>query len=317
MAERTTVRVVRGLAELMERPAGCAATIGNFDGVHLGHQRILGRARAEADRLGSAVVAMTFEPPPARLLAPEKAPEPLMHLEQRCAALGVAGADIVLVIRTTRELLNMTPETFIRQVLIERLGPSAVVEGDNFFFGHNRAGNVDTLRAFGAELGFAVHVVEPVLIELEGRTRISSSLIRQLVRQGRLEDAARGLGRPYTMRGRVVPGRGEGRRMSYPTINLDCGQQLLPADGVYAGTAVLPGDRQYPAALSVGTRPTFGPLARAVEAHLLDYQDGSLYGAVVDVRFLHHLRTQRRFPSAEALRLQMDQDVRHVRELVK
>ncbi len=308
---------MHGLEELPRLPGGCAATVGNFDGVHLGHQRILAQARAASQQRNLPLAAVTFEPAPVRLLAPQKAPEPLMHLEQRTGALGAAGADTVVVLHTTRELLNMPAETFIRQVIVDRLAAAAVVEGDNFFFGHNRTGNVQMLAQMGRTLGFEVQVAEPVMIELDGRpVRISSSLIRQLIREGRVSDAARGLGRPYAMRGAAIRGHGRGTTLGYPTANLDCGQQLIPADGVYAGRALL-GDTIFPAAVSVGTRPTFGRLSRAVEAYLLDYAGGPLYGSVLEVQVLQRLRGQQKYGKVEDLLAQMEQDVQHVRDSLK
>lgn len=314
MANGKTTRVVHGLEELPGRPTGCAATVGNFDGVHRGHQRILGQARKEADARGAAVVAVTFEPAPVRLLAPDKAPEPLMHLEQRCRALGEAGADTVVVLHTTEALLAMSPEAFVRQVLVEKLGAAVVVEGDNFFFGHNRAGNVRMLRELGGTLGFDVQVVEPVMIDLAGRqVRISSSLVRRLIRDGQVADGGRCLGRPYAMRGTVIRGQGRGQDLGFPTANLDCGLQLVPADGVYAGRAFVD-DKSYLTAASVGTRPTFGVLARAIEAYLLDYQGGPLYGRSLEVQFAQHLRGQEKYETVDELLGQMKQDVQHVRD---
>jgi len=311
------VKILHGLAELSRRPTGCVVTIGNFDGVHLGHQRILSVARGLADTSDSPVVAVTFEPPPVRVLAPEAAPEPLMQLTQRTAALAEAGADVVLMLQTSRELLAMSPEAFVREYLIGRLGPRHVVEGRNFFFGHGRSGNVDTLTELGKRHGFEVHVADRVTVDLPGSPGVivSSSFIRALVLAGRVDDAAVCLGRPYTMQGTVVAGAGRGRTLDYPTANLDCGEQLLPADGVYSGWALLPdaGDRAIPAALSVGDRPTFQSGVRALEAHLLDAV-GELYGRSLAVRFVRRLRDQRAYESAEALRDQMAADVRRIRE---
>ena len=312
-----TTQVIQSLDQLAERPAGCVVTIGNFDGVHRGHQGILARSRALADEIGGRVVAVTFEPPPARVVAPQRAPEPLMHTAQRCRELGRAGADVVLVLQTTSELLQMSPEAFVRETLMARLGAAHVVEGRNFFFGHDRAGNVDTLAAFGRQLGFQVHVVAAVTVDLadESNLTVSSSLIRRLVREGKVQDASRCLGRPYTMEGTVVSGHGHGRKIAYPTANLDCGLQLLPADGAYAGWGVV-GDRCLPAALSVGTRPTFGDFGRAVEAHLLG-EVGELYGQTMGAQFVQYIRRQEKFESPVALVRQMDRDVQQIRQILE
>lgn len=311
------VEIVRGATQLQGRVAGCVATIGTFDGVHLGHQSLLKLSRSLADEAGGPVVAVTFDPMPARLLAPEGAIEPLMTLQQRCEALGGAGADIVLLLETTRDLLDMPPDQFIRDVLAACLAPSQVVEGRGFFFGHNRAGKVDTLATLGGQHGFDVHVIEAVTVTLgDGQeVPVSSSLIRRLVRAGGVEDAARCLGRPYGLQGEVVRGWGLGRQMDCPTANLDCRDQLLPADGVYAGWARL-GGHTYPAALSVGTRPTFDGSDRVVEAHLLG-EVGQLYGRPMAVQFVHYIRRQEEFDSPDQLRRQLAKDIKRVRRKLK
>ncbi|NLF32061.1 MAG: bifunctional riboflavin kinase/FAD synthetase [Planctomycetes bacterium] len=305
--------VLHGLETLGERPAGCAVTIGNFDGVHRGHQSILATARQLADREGTRAVVLTFEPPPLRILAPERAPQRLMHLDQRCEALAAAGADDVVVVHTTPGLLHLTPEAFVRDILVDHLGPRHVVEGPNFFFGHRRAGNVRTLAELGGAMGFEVHVVDPVTVELADGTvtRVSSSLVRHLLKEGKVEDAAACLGRPHTLRGLVVRGRGIGRQLHLETANLDCDDQLLPADGVYAAWADLNG-RTVPAAVSVGTRPTFGLTERAVEARLLDHE-GTLYGRRLALRLIRRLREQRAFDSPDALCRQIAKDIEDVR----
>ncbi len=312
-----TINVIHGLAELSQRPTGCVVTIGNFDGVHRGHQRILSTARRLADDVGGPVVAVSFQPSPVQLLAPDKAPEALMQISQRCDALTDAGADIVLLLHTSVELLAMTPEAFVREILVDRLGARHVVEGGNFFFGHNRAGSVETLAAFGELLGFGVHVVEAVTVDLADATHVtvSSSLTRRLLTDGRVADAARCLGRPYRLSGEVVRGRGLGRRLDYHTANLDCGRQLIPADGVYAARAVCEG-RTYSAAVSIGTRPTFGDLDRAVEAHLLA-DPGDVYHCPMTLEFVGYIREQITFDSPDHLRLQIDEDVQRVRDQLR
>ncbi|MFW6155269.1 MAG: bifunctional riboflavin kinase/FAD synthetase [Planctomycetota bacterium] len=306
--------VLHGLERLSERPTGCVVTIGNFDGVHRGHQSILATARGLARREGTRAIAMTFEPSPLRVLAPERAPAKLMHLDQRCEALTSEGADDVVVIHTTPGLLHLTPEAFVRDILVDHLGPRHVVEGPNFFFGHHRAGNVKTLAGLGREMGFETHVVEPVTVKLTDGTvtRVSSSLVRHLLTEGKVEDAAVCLGRPHTLRGLVVRGRGVGRELHLETANLDCEDQLLPADGVYAAWAALNG-QTCPAAVSVGVRPTFGLHQRAVEAHLLDHE-GTLYGRRLALRLIKRLRGQRAFDSPDALCRQIAEDIAHVRD---
>lgn len=313
-------QVINGLEQLLAPPggpAGCVVSIGNFDGVHRGHQRILGRAGELAEQGNLPVVAVTLQPAPVRLLAPDKAPRPLMHLDQRCHALGAAGAHIVLVLHTTPELLAMEANAFVCDVLVGRLAPRHVVEGPNFFFGHNRQGNVQVLTELGRRYGFQTHIVEPVRLGLGGDepVLVSSSLIRNLVMVGRVEHASECLGRPYTMQGRVIHGDGRGRRLHYPTANLHCGEQLIPGDGVYAGRAWLE-QSVHVAALSVGDRPTFPGHGRAVEAFLLD-AEGDFYEKTMSVEFHRYLRQQERFATAEALCRQMDEDVKRVKEALR
>jgi riboflavin kinase/FMN adenylyltransferase len=314
--------VIYGLDNLLSAPAGpqgqrCAVTIGNFDGVHRGHQRLLAAAREMAHAESAPAVAVTFDPPPARLLAPERAAKPLMHLDQRCQALRDCGADLVLVLSTTHEMLHMTPEQFVRDVLVARLHPRHVVEGRSFFFGRNRAGNVETLQELSGQYDFAAHVAEPVSAELTNHetVAVSSSLVRRLVGEGRVADAARCLGRPYALAGQVVSGAGRGRTMKFPTANLDCGPQLKPADGVYAGWAHV-GETTYPAAVSIGNRPTFGFDAHAIEAFLLG-GGGDLYGRHMTLEIIDFVRPQERFASTDELIRQMNEDVLRVQSMLE
>lgn len=307
-------QVIYGLENLPDRPRGCVVAIGNFDGVHRGHQRIVAMARKLTEGTHRLVVAMTFDPPPLKLLAPARAPAPLMQIEQKCQALLSAGADMVVVVRTTQELLHTDADDFVRGVLVDKLSPSHIVEGENFLFGRDRRGDVGTLRRLGTVYGFQVHVAEVVTAELSDgqRVAVSSSLIRQLLREGRVQDAALCLGRPYTMDGQIVHGHAVGRTMEFPTANLNAGDQLVPADGVYAGWAQLP-DRTWPAAISVGVRPTFEDTVTTIEAFLIG-MNGDLYGQRMALQFTHRLRDQKKFSSADELRQQMDRDVQFVKD---
>lgn len=314
--------IIDGLDNLTAPPTGpdgqrCVLSIGNFDGVHRGHQRIIATAAELAGEIGGPVVAMTFQPPPVRLLAPQKAPQPLMQLDQRCEALAAAGAEVVLVTHTTTELLGTEAEAFIRDILMVKLNPAGIVEGPNFFFGHNRSGDVGLLRRMGGELGYETHVVKPVELDFgDGeKAMVSSSLTRRLILAGRVDRAMLCLARPYEMRGQVVHGSGRGRELHFPTVNLDCGEQLIPADGVYAGWARLDGHK-IPAAISIGARPTFDDQNdRAVEAHLID-QQGDFYDQPMSLAFVRRLRDQYKYDSPEALIEAMGQDVQRVREII-
>jgi len=311
-------RCISGLESLPAAARSCVLTIGNFDGVHVGHRRIVEAARALADRQGGAVVAMTFEPPPDLVLRPDDAPQRLVPPGVKCELLREAGCDWVVTAKADRALLALEPGEFVEQVIVRHFAPRWIVEGPNFSFGRARAGSVDALRQAGASAAFDVHVAEPVALELsDGREIVSSTLIRSLVAAGRAAEAARCLGRDFALYGRVVPGEGLGRKLQYPTANLAPGEQICPGDGVYAGLAELAG-REYAAAVSIGTKPTFtdGQAGeRTVEAFLLD-ASGDFYGAAMKLSFVRRLRDQRRYDGPEALKAQLARDVERVREIV-
>lgn len=291
--------------------------IGNFDGVHVGHRQIIRRAAEVARPRGVRVVAMTFEPSPVAVLRPGTEPPRLMGLQEKLAALRQAGADDVVVLESTRQLLSMTAEQFVRR-LVEERHPAAIVEGADFRFGKDRGGDNELLRKLGSQMGFEAHVVEKQDVALSDQllAPVSSSLIRWLLGHGRVSDAARCLGQWYVLTSCVVRGEQRGRGLGVPTVNLDPAQlqgRMVPGDGVYAGEVELHDGLRRAAAISVGSHPTFPDRRRTVEAHLLDF-DGDLYGQTVAVRFARWLRDQRPFPSVELLRRQIRRDVEQVRE---
>lgn len=313
----TEDRCILGLDPLPDALRGGVLTIGNFDGVHLGHQRILRGARELAGEAGLPVVAMTFEPPPDLVLRPEDAPQRLVPPEEKRRLLRAHGADWVVTVPAEPKLLAMEPAEFTEKVIARRLAPRHVVEGRSFFFGRGRSGTIETLREAGPGAGFQAHVAEPVTLALDGREQVvSSTLIRGLVAAGRVEDAGRCLGREFTLYGRVVPGRRVGRALEFPTANLSPGEQVRPGDGVYAGRAAIRG-LSYAAAISVGTQPTLtggGDAHWAVEAFLLD-AEGDFYDEAMALGFVRRLRDQRRFDGVEPLRAQMSEDVARVRQI--
>lgn len=309
------MRVYRGVAGIDDALRGAVLTVGNFDGVHRGHQRILRTARALAHVSSSAVVAMTFEPLPLAILRPESAPPRLTPWDEKLTQLQRAGADAVVRLDADWPLLSLSAEDFVREILVKRIHPSYIVEGPNFGFGRGRAGNVETLRALASRGGFQVREVEPYRLELtgDGMVAVSSTLLRRVVAAGRVEDASKCLGRPYALVGQVVHGAGEGRKMGYPTINLEVAEQLIPAEGVYAGWADVAGMHR-PAAISVGTRPTLGGGALVVEAFVLE-ETGDWYASTARLEFIARLRDQRKFASREDLTAQITQDIAKVRAL--
>lgn len=290
-------------------------TIGNFDGVHAGHRAILSRATDAARGEGQRVTAVTFDPHPAAVLRPGTQPPRLMNVEQKCNALRHAGVGRVVVLPATPALLALTPEQFIRR-LVQEYNPVAFVEGPDFRFGKDRQGDNETLAKLGREMGFDTHVVERVLMPLHDQllTPVSSSMIRWLLEQGRVADAARCLRQPYAIDGTVVQGERRGRTIGVPTANLDPAAltgRVLPCDGVYAGVAVLPDGSRFASAISVGVKPTFGQASRTIEAHLLNFS-GDLYSQTVTLQFHRWLRDQQPFPGLDALKKQIARDITQV-----
>jgi riboflavin kinase/FMN adenylyltransferase len=279
-------------------------TIGNFDGVHRGHQKILQGVveRAKRDDLLAAV--LTFYPHPARVLRPDAAPGLLATLQQRLAAFNRAGIDAALVMRFDAELAKVSAEDFVQRFLVDAMRARAVLVGANFRFGHRQAGDVSLLTELGAQFGFEVEVVPPLV---EDGIVVSSTAIRRAVREGRMEDAQKLLGRPFALDGEIRPGTGQGRKLVVPTLNLATEQEVLPMNGVYATETVV-GDKVYRSATNVGVRPTFEGTRLAIESHLFDF-DESLTDGAMEVRFCKRLRDERKFSSPEELREQVLKDI--------
>ncbi len=283
---------------------GGAVTVGNFDGVHLGHQALVAGARAWAARLGGPAVVVTFDPPAAKLLNPSSHRLPLSTLADRVQWLTAAGADHVAVLQTDAGLLSLTPEAFFEDVVCGLFRAKAVVEGYNFRFGRARSGDTAALRALCAVAGVAFEEVPPRVV---GGEVVSSSRVRAALQRGDVTDARTLLGRPYGVAAEVVTGAQRGRTIGFPTANLGTTATLLPADGVYAVRATVGGTR-YAGAANVGPNPTFGELARKIEVHLIGYA-GDLYGTRLAVEFVERLRETRPFAGVEALVEQLTADV--------
>ncbi len=297
-------RCIQGLESLPVAVRGGVLTIGNFDGVHLGHQRILATARGMADAYGTAVVVLTFDPPPDLVLRPGDVPRRITPHAERCRLLRAAGADWIVTLKSEPNLLSMGPDGFVKEIILSRFAPAHVVEGRDFFFGHQRCGTVQTLEDWGRQAGFGMHVVEAVVLDFpEGPSRISSSLIRRFITAGRVADAHRCLGREFALFGKVISGQGQGRVLTFPTANIEPSEQVVPTDGIYAGRAEV-GGRHTPAAISIGNKPTLGPVpASVVEAFLLELDAGvDCYGQEMKLSFVARLRDQRKFASVEELR---------------
>lgn len=305
-----------------------ALTIGNFDGVHRGHQAVLERIVADARARGQASVAVTFDPHPATVHRPAEAPRQITGLDERLRRLESTGLDAVLVQHYTLDLARQSAEEYVRSVFVDALHATTVVVGRDVRFGWQNEGDLETLRVLGRKYGFDVRVIDDIgalpVADGQGATddpqradgqggRWSSSAIRDLLTAGNVEEAARMLGRAHIVTGTVVHGEARGRDLGFPTANLGPDAQgLIPADGVYAGW-LLDGDAKYPAAISVGTNPTFDEVARRVEAYVLDrpgsIDDFDLYGRYVTVEFIARLRGMVAYRGMEPLKAQMARDV--------
>jgi riboflavin kinase/FMN adenylyltransferase len=308
------VESIESVRDFPARVRGAFVTVGNFDGVHRGHQRLLGRLRARADAAGVPALALTFDPHPVALLRPDKAPVPLVWPEREFDLLRQAGATEVGVFRTGPWLLELSAREFFERVLRDQLAVRGMVEGPNFAFGYDRRGNVAILAEWCAEAKIDFEVVEETRIDDQ---LVSSSLIREFLGACRVEDAARFLGRPHRLRGVVAHGAGRGAGLGFPTINLAGLDVLIPADGVYAARAWIEGcGPAWPAACNIGPNPTFGEQARKVEAHLLGFS-GDLYGKSVELDLIARLRATRRFAGRDELLEQLRADIDQTRRLVE
>ena len=279
-------------------------TIGNFDGVHRGHARLVERLIVNAHEVGGPAIVFTFDPHPVRLLRPESAPLPLTWTDRKAQLLDELGVTAIIAYPTDEALLALSPESFFQQIVTDKLGAKRLVEGPNFFFGHDRAGNIDTLNRLCRESGIALEVVPPVQVAGE---IVSSSRVRSAVQAGDVDLARQLLTRPYRLRGMVTHGAGRGGKIGFPTANLEAIDTLLPAQGVYAARGfTLAGN--WPAAVNIGPNPTFGEQAMKVEAHLIGFA-ASLYGQPIELEFLSRLRSIRPFESVQALKAQLDHDI--------
>ncbi|HEX8220958.1 MAG TPA: bifunctional riboflavin kinase/FAD synthetase [Chloroflexia bacterium] len=302
------------ITDLTQRqPTPAVLSIGSFDGVHLGHQALLGSVVESARARGVAAVALTFEPSPREVLWPDLSLSYLTRLPQKLNLLGSLGLDETIVVPFTRELSQVQAPDFIAW-LRQYLPFVEMWEGEGFALGHGRTGNTGVLARLGEELGYALHIAP--LVEIEGEP-VSSTRVRQAVAEGDVESAARLLGRPYALPGTVVHGSKRGRELGYPTANLDTpSNQAIPADGVYASWCVRPSTGEtLPSLTSIGIRPMFENDVRLVEVYILDY-DADLYDETLTAQFVRYLRPQQRFDSLQAFIAQMQQDEADTRKLL-
>lgn len=302
-------RYLDGHQQVGDALRGAVVAIGNFDGLHRGHLALFERTKQRARERGAKAAVLTFEPHPVRVLAPRFAPPLILTFEEKLEGLEAAGLEAVVVQPFDRAFASTPPRAFVDDLLVRSLGVSGVVVGPDFSFGHKGAGKVSDLEAWLGEHGASVDVVPAVT---EGGMVCSSTKVRELVREGRVDAAAVVLGRTYSLTGVVEDGDKRGRRMKVPTANLRTARELLPQIGVYATAAKLDDGRVLPSVTNVGLRPTFDGEGLRVEAHVLDFE-GELYGRPLELLFYERLRDERKFPSADELRRQIAQDVADAR----
>jgi riboflavin kinase/FMN adenylyltransferase len=285
--------------------------LGNFDGLHRGHFKIIERVRRGAAEHGGTPMAMTFDPHPSRVVRPDKAPSLLMTKAQRLEALERAGIAATAVVRFTPEMSQWDPETFVRTVLVEWLRVSEVWVGANFLFGHDRSGNFSTLRTLGQRYGFRADKIDAVRYK---EFVVSSTRVRRLVSEGRMDEAGALLGHQFYIDGTVVEGKKRGRELGFPTANLKTENELLPPNGVYATMTTIDGI-VHPSITNIGLRPTFGDTVKTtIEAYILGF-NGDLYGRQVRLGFVQRLRDERKFDDVDALRAQIEADCRRAERL--
>ncbi len=309
------MQVIYGLEHLHKLENQIVLTIGNFDGVHRGHQKIIKHVVELAKQKGLLPVLMTFEFHPLKLLNPQRTPDLLMPMEQKLDFVSHLGIKLSLIAHCTRDFLKMERERFVQEILIGHFQINAIIEGPNFHFGSKGSGNIEYLREAGKNSGFDAICVKPVEIEIDNKIQtISSTLIRKLIKQGRVESAAQCLGRRYALTGIVVTGSGRGKTLGFPTANLQCEDQLLPKEGVYAAVAEING-KKFPAAASIGPAPTFEKYHTGVEAFLIDF-DADLYKQKINLELCTRMREIQKFDDIAKLTEQMKIDVKAVRKLL-
>jgi len=321
------MKVLKTVSELGQLPDGCVLTIGNFDGVHIGHQQNIKVARDIATLERVSLAVMTFEPHPVAILHPEKAPGVLTPLPLKIHLLQNCGVDYLIILRDTTSLLRLSPIDFVDKFLLKDVRPKVLVEGDDFNFGANRAGNIDTLKQMAEPDGFSVVVVPSKLVKLHtGQSvRVSSTTIRYMLQSGHVADAAFLFGRPYRLIGKIISGRGKGRQLGFPTLNMQMPSQIIPQEGVYAGYCLIGADEdevcrsdnRLPSVFSIGHAVTFSDQhAQLIEAHVLDANIGVMSGKWLAMDFLDRIRPQQRFESPEVLAAQIAKDCDSAKQIL-
>lgn len=303
------MKIIRGIPGINLALKQPVVTIGNFDGVHLGHQEIFRQALECARTINGEMVVFTFHPHPLKILLPEKCPPLLNTFREKVELLGNIGIDIIVCLHFTRNFAEMSPSLFIKNVLIDKVGMKKMFVGYDFGFGKDRGGKIDAIQDAGEKYGFTVNVVPPLKIE---DVVVSSTFIRNLIINGNVEEAEKYLGRHYCVRGRVVGGARRGRELGFPTANINIFDKIIPVSGVYLAETEVDGVK-YASLVNVGLRPTFGVNELAIESFILDF-NRDIYGKFIKVHFCRRLRDELKFKSAAELKAKMDEDLEEARK---
>ncbi len=306
------MELVRGLNNISRRHRGCVLTVGNYDGVHLGHRQMIGALRLRAAELRSTAAVLVFEPSSKEFIDPDGAPPRLTRWREKFLALEGLGVDRLVTLRFDECMRAMTPQAFVDELIVERLGARHVVVGDDFRYGSHAGGTIESLRAAGLAYGFGVEQIEPFVVD---GVRVSSTAVRQRLAAADYAGAARLLGRPYRMFGRVVHGRKLGRTLGFPTANLPLMRRKTPVWGISAVWVYGIGAGRLPGVASLGTRPTVNGTEPLLEVHVFDFS-GDLYGRAIEVEFVAKLRDEARFDSLDAMTVQMQIDGARARDLL-
>ena len=309
-----TMAIIYNLDQLKEAPLrNPVLTIGNFDGVHKGHLTLFNKVKERAALLNGQSVVMTFEPHPIKVMMPENGPPLITPTQQKLKLMEEAGMDVILCVPFTEAFANISPQSFVKDLLVDKIGIREIIVGYNYSFGHKREGDIVLLQKMGKDLGFDVHVIDKILLD---QTLVSSTTVRNLVQEGRLSKVEKLLGRHYQVCGTVVRGKNRGGRLlGFPTANLKLVDELTPKLGVYA-VKVLIDDKTYNGLTNIGYNPTFGNNVFSVETHILDFSE-DLVGKTIRVNFIERLRDEKPFDSAEELAQQIRKDTLRARALFK
>jgi len=303
--------IIIGIENIRRKFRNPVLTLGNFDGVHLGHQRIFEELKEEARKIDGEAIVFTFDPHPLQILNPQRCPPLITPFKKKLMLMERSGIDVLIVATFDLSLANIMPEAFVKQILVDEIGAKKILVGYNYYFGKDRKGNVEMLIRLGQKFGFEVKVIEAMKVN---DIPVSSSKIRELIQDGKMPDAAQLLGRNYLLIGKVIWGADRGKQLGFPTANLEILNGLYPKTGVYA-VEVIMGDKTYPGVADVGYNPTFGENPLSVEVHILNFSR-DIYGEEIQLIFLERIRDEKAFENPDSLARQIRKDIAVARKIL-